>query len=455
MSFDKTSSHNRIEENSEEILQSLEQLVPLRTLVVGDFFLDTYTEGSIDRISPEAPVAILKAAREFSKPGGAGNVALNLAAMGNQVALLGRIGNDLAGEQLRSLLSNVDTSALMVEKGIKTGEKQRLLAHQQQILRIDREIISPLSEQSETLLLRRAEQLLQNIDVVCLSDYGKGGCTPNLISALIDLAKKWNRPVVVDPKGSDFKRYAGAAIIKPNLAELYAAVDTTRTLSIDEATAAAFEKCPGVNWLLVTRSDEGMTLYNTWGGRFDFPAHLVQINDVTGAGDTAFAMLAHSWGCGLAPTRCAQLANRSAGIAVQQLGCAQVTLSQIAHSIAHSSFHRKAMAEISPLGLKALLQKHPAILIAIQGNMGVEQIDALIDLLEQSSRSGKFKIALYCSADRLCAQLLRLIKSLRGIDFLFLQKDGLSAIIDANCWSSIYLWNGEIFTCSGSLPMKR
>lgn len=430
------------------MLSSLEQLTSLRILVVGDIFLDTYTEGSIARISPEAPVAIVNAQRESIRPGGAGNVALNFLALGNQVALLSRIGDDEAGRQLRALLTEINTDGLFIERDFMTGQKQRILVERQQLMRIDRERVIALDHRVERELLDLAENLLASVDIVAISDYGKGLCTQSFTQQLIKRARAFNRQVIVDPKGSDFTRYSGATLIKPNLAEFCAAAKVQKAVCLPTTARDVLSDCPEVDWLLVTQSEKGMTLCSAKGQSFEISAHPVLINDVTGAGDTALAVLTHSWGCGLSPKRSAELANQAAGIAVQHLGCAQITRSQIAESIAQAQSHRSAPDQISPKTLKSLLLGKSALLIAIEKEgLTLQGLVLLLKILQDHLASLKnCKVVLFCKKEIIDQNTLRLIESLKEIDFIFTKSQDLYLVVSATEWRSIFCWDGEEFS---------
>jgi D-glycero-beta-D-manno-heptose-7-phosphate kinase len=210
---------------------------PFKVLILGDFLLDSYTTGIVRRISPEAPVPVMEVLRYEERPGGAGNVALSLLALGGVVYCAGRIGKDEGGRKLKGLLSLMNLDSLMVEEGYSTPVKNRLIADSQQLLRVDTETISPLDPSLEIKLLHRLKEIIPHMDVVALSDYGKGFLSNRLIYETIHIAKSSNIPVIVDPKGTDFTKYKGASLLKPNLSEAYAAVKKTsfflRVQSID------------------------------------------------------------------------------------------------------------------------------------------------------------------------------------------------------------------------------
>ncbi|HEX9180988.1 MAG TPA: D-glycero-beta-D-manno-heptose-7-phosphate kinase, partial [Burkholderiales bacterium] len=259
-----------------------------RVLVVGDVMLDRYWFGDVSRISPEAPVPVVKIERTEERPGGAANVARNAAALGAKVDLLSVVGRDEAGDAIERLVSAENVHALLHrDDTISTTIKLRAIARHQQLLRIDFE-----NQPSHELLLDALEDfrlLLADSDVVVLSDYGKGGLTH--IARMIEMARAAGRPVLVDPKGDDYARYRGATLITPNRSEFREVAG--RWGSEEEMTAKANKLRAelGIEALLVTRSEEGMSLYRD-GSVLHQPAEAREVFDVTGAGDTVIATLA-------------------------------------------------------------------------------------------------------------------------------------------------------------------
>ena len=296
-----------------------------RVLIVGDVMLDRYWFGDVSRISPEAPVPVVKVERTEERPGGAANVARNCAALGAQTALLSVVGADEAGQSLARLLaaSNIEAS-LHEDAQLATTVKLRVLGRQQQLLRIDFE--NWPAHEVLRAKLAEFEEKLPACDVVILSDYGKGGLAH--IAEMIRLARAAGKPVLVDPKGEDYARYAGATLLTPNRAELRQVVGRWT----DEADLAArVERLRGelgFEALLVTRSEEGMTLFSTTGALHE-PALAREVYDVSGAGDTVIATLAVmlASGQGLAPAM--KLANRAAGIVVGKLGTATCSIDEL------------------------------------------------------------------------------------------------------------------------------
>jgi rfaE bifunctional protein kinase chain/domain len=300
-----------------------------RVLVVGDVMLDRYWFGDVERISPEAPVPVVRVQRIEERPGGAANVARNAAALGAQSSLLSVIGRDEAGASVARLVAAEGVHATLHEDAsLATTVKLRVVSRQQQLLRIDFETLPS----SEVLAGKLAdyESLLSAADVVVMSDYGKGGLTH--IERMIALARAAGKPILVDPKGDDYARYRGATAVTPNRAELREVVGRWR----DEADLARrADKLRGeleLDALLVTRSEEGMTLFED--GRVTHqPTTAREVYDVSGAGDTVIATLAVMLAAGLAMRDAVAIANHAAGIVVGKLGTAVVHPDELAAAL--------------------------------------------------------------------------------------------------------------------------
>jgi rfaE bifunctional protein kinase chain/domain len=291
-----------------------------RLLVVGDVMLDRYWFGEVERISPEAPVPVVKIARNEERPGGAGNVARNAAALGAQVTLISVIGEDEAGRMLERLLSaeGVRTS-FHRDAAVPTTVKLRVIGRQQQLLRIDFET-APSHEILASKLVDY-ERTLPEFDAVVLSDYGKGGLAH--IERMIERAKARGVPVLVDPKGEDYQRYRGATLLTPNRTEFR---DVAGRWSSEAELATKAQQLRAelaLDALLITRSEEGMSLY-TAEGAVSFPAQAREVFDVSGAGDTVIAVLGALLGAGADLATAVQVANRAAGVVVGKLGTAVV-----------------------------------------------------------------------------------------------------------------------------------
>jgi len=291
-----------------------------RLLVVGDVMLDRYWFGEVGRISPEAPVPIVKIDRFEERPGGAANVARNAAALGASVSLLSVIGADEAGTRLKRLLGKERIAArLHRDRSIATTIKLRIIGRHQQLLRVDFETAP--SHEVLASKLKDFGGMVRSADAVILSDYGKGGLAH--IAKMIGMARRAGKPVLIDPKGEDYSRYRGATMITPNCAEFRQVVGGwTRELELTRKAEQLRRKL-GVEALLITRSEEGMTLYRS-GRRLHVPAQAREIYDVSGAGDTVIATLGTMLAGGAGIEDAVRVANRAAGIVVGKFGTAVV-----------------------------------------------------------------------------------------------------------------------------------
>lgn len=302
-------------------------------LVVGDLMLDQYIRGSVSRISPEAPVPVVKVGAESFIPGGAGNVANNLAALGARVAVIGVIGDDEAGRRLAAEFGEkgIDASGLIVDQDRVTSQKTRVVAERQQVVRYDRETHEPLSRETETRLLERLPSALKESSAIILSDYGKGLICPRVLEAAIRLAHKAKIPVTVDPKVEHFKRYRGVTCITPNLQEAWAGMHR-----VPHGGASGLEslgrdilktlRCESV---LITRGSEGMSLFNSRGNVTHIPTRAREVFDVTGAGDTVVSALTLALAAGASIGEAAVISNHAAGIVVGKLGTATTTTAEL------------------------------------------------------------------------------------------------------------------------------
>ena len=307
----------------------LADLSAARLLIVGDVMLDRYWFGDVTRISPEAPVPIVKIERSEERPGGAANVARNVAALGAQVGLLSVVGDDEAGRSLLRLLEASGVAVnLHVDPAISTTVKLRVIGRQQQLLRIDFET-SPSHEVLRAKLLEFATRL-GDCDAVILSDYGKGGLTH--IGEMIRLARDAGKHVLVDPKGDDFSKYAGATVVTPNRAELRAVVGRWQDPEELARKAEALRAGLGLDGLLVTRSEEGMSLFHA-GGALHERAVAREVFDVSGAGDTVIATLAVMLAGGAGWEEAVHVANVSAGLVVGRFGTAVVGRDELAAAL--------------------------------------------------------------------------------------------------------------------------
>ncbi|HYC03998.1 MAG TPA: D-glycero-beta-D-manno-heptose-7-phosphate kinase [Azospirillaceae bacterium] len=304
-------------------------------LCVGDAMLDRFTVGTVERISPEAPIPVLRVERESLTLGGAGNVACNLAALGASVRFLSVVGDDPEGATLSALAAErLDGGAeLLVEPGRQTGVKTRFLAGGQQLLRADRETVAAVSAETASRLLARALDIMPGVRAVILSDYGKGVLADGLLRAIIDAAKAAGLPVLVDPKGSDYRRYRGAGIVTPNRKELAQAsgLPVGTDAQVEKACRLLMRDC-GLGAVVATRSEQGMSVVAETSVHH-LPAEAREVFDVSGAGDTVVAALAAALAAGAALPDAARLANLAAGIVVAKVGTAVVRPDELAAAL--------------------------------------------------------------------------------------------------------------------------
>ena len=296
-----------------------------RVLVVGDAMLDRYLEGRTGRISPEAPVPVVKVETTFDRPGGAANVALNLASLGVPVTLLAFVGDDDDAAALEQRLTEAGVICrFVVARSVRTIVKLRVLSHQQQMLRLDFE--DDFADESHEPLLELFNDLIGSHPIAVFSDYAKG--TLKEVGRMIPAARARGLTVLVDPKGTDFTRYRGASVLTPNASEFDAVAGVTRDEGGFAARAIALREALALDHLLVTRGERGMSLFSS-GKPVHVPAHALDVYDVTGAGDTAIATLAAGLGAGLPMEAAVRLANRAAGIVVGRKGTATVTFEEL------------------------------------------------------------------------------------------------------------------------------
>lgn len=411
------------------LIHSFRDLKPIKAFVIGDFVLDTYVTGSVGRISPEAPVPILHAREKRSVPGMAGNVALNLISLGAEVCVSGRIGEDLEGKLLVSSLEEekIDTSCIVTQKNYHTPVKHRMIANAQQLLRVDFEEIVSLSLDLETMLIKMLQDKLEGIDVIALSDYKKGFLTNSLINKIIEVAYKKKIPVIVDPKGDDFSKYKGCTLIKPNLQEAYIASRCSRECSLDQV-AEVILKDTSSQYLLITRSEEGMSLFSAKEQREDFAVESREVKDVTGAGDTVLAMMTMGMGNGLSPSVSAELSNVAASIAIQKMGCVRVTLSQVAEQLFLRDNSNKIFSEEHLFALnQVLIGKTFSILgLDIKQEMTTELFKMIKKL---SPKDPNHKLILYLADTKEHEPLISLLSSLHEVHFILLSSSNLSKFL--------------------------
>ncbi len=309
------------------LAQLVEQLPNAKVLCIGDVMLDRFVYGSVTRISPEAPISIIRVERESAMLGGAGNVARNATALGASVRFLSLVGDDLPGREVMEYVAN-DKGVepyIQIERNRPTTIKTRYIAGGQQLLRSDNETTATLAAPTISNLSALAAQLAPDVSAIILSDYGKGVLHGDVVAATIAAARKAGKPVIVDPKGTDYSIYRGATVVTPNRAEAQAATGIDIHSDKDAIAAATkiITEC-GIENVLLTRSQDGMTLVTSKGEATHLPTEAREVFDVSGAGDTVVACLASAIAGGASLSDAARIANVAAGIVVGKIGTAVV-----------------------------------------------------------------------------------------------------------------------------------
>lgn len=310
-----------------------------RVLVIGDVMLDELVRGDVTRISPEAPVPVLAVSGRTSAAGGAANAAANVASLGGKVTLVGVVGDDEAGRQLASRLSeaSIDAKGLVIDPSRPTTQKTRIVARNQQIVRIDSESSTPLGLETEAAVVAAVAAMLEAADACIVSDYAKGVITPRVVRELVAGARVRGIPVVVDPKRKDFSVYAGATVVTPNTGELEAAAGRSCATTEDVLAAAGSLMGPlGGAALLATRGASGMSLFEAGRAPVHVPARARAVFDVTGAGDTVVGTIALALACRIPLHEAIELASAAAAIVVSKVGTATVSLAELRAELEHS-----------------------------------------------------------------------------------------------------------------------
>ncbi|WP_462173771.1 bifunctional D-glycero-beta-D-manno-heptose-7-phosphate kinase/D-glycero-beta-D-manno-heptose 1-phosphate adenylyltransferase HldE [Pseudoalteromonas xiamenensis] len=310
-------------------LSRLQHLTEAKVLVVGDVMLDRYWHGDTGRISPEAPVPVVKVSKVEDKAGGAANVAKNIAHLDGQVGLLGLIGHDTDGIALEKTLEQDHIASQLVKvEGYPTIAKMRVISRHQQVVRLDME--ETFTQAHSESLLERLKTVVDDYDIVLFSDYNKGALAS--IEAMIDVAKAAGKFVLIDPKSHDLARYRGANIVTPNLNEFKLAGGLVDSEELLTQSARDLITSAGIEAMLLTRSEQGMSLI-TATEKYDFAAQVLEVSDVTGAGDTVIATLAVMLGAGMPAKDAVEMANLAAGIAVGKLGAATVSPEELSRKL--------------------------------------------------------------------------------------------------------------------------
>lgn len=322
---------------TKRLLQIVDLLPKARVLVVGDFILDEFVWGTVSRISPEAPVPVVNVNRESFLPGGSLNVANNIRTLGGTVYPCGVVGRDLEGKLLVRGMRRlgIDTGGVILDTARPTSIKTRVIAHSQQVVRVDREKAEAVSRVDAQKILKFVRRKIKEVDVVVVEDYGKGVIEPLLLTPLLSLAKKFKKPVLVDPKERHFDLYKGVTAITPNRKEAYEAFAPAangRQQDLEEVGRGLLKKLSS-QAVLITLGEEGMALFEKDHPTRRIPTTAREIFDVSGAGDTVIGVFALGIAVGATLWEAAVLSNLAAGIVVGKLGTATVEPSELKQAI--------------------------------------------------------------------------------------------------------------------------
>ncbi|CAN5552077.1 hypothetical protein BH11PLA2_BH11PLA2_05490 [soil metagenome] len=302
-------------------------------LVVGDLMLDEFVWGQVNRISPEAPVPVVEVRKRTFVAGGAANTAANIASLGGRPVIAGLVGDDAAGDRVQQLLrdSGVNVEPLVRDAERPTTTKTRVVAHSQQMVRIDHEAPGPISDSISDELLSRIDEVLPRVRGCVLSDYGKGVITPKLAQAVLNRCRDRGIPTVVDPKGTDYAKYRGATLVKPNQAEAGKVLnrDLQDSAGVQAAGRDLLEFLGNETNLLITQGSQGMSLFERGRGVVHVPALAREVYDVTGAGDTVAGTIALSLAAGGSLENACRLAAMAAAIVVAKIGTATVSWDEL------------------------------------------------------------------------------------------------------------------------------
>lgn len=322
------------EKKKTRLLDYLKQFAKARILVVGDFMLDQFVWGSVNRISPEAPVPVVNVQRESYMPGGALNVANNIRTLGGTVYPCGVVGRDLEGRMLVKTIrrEGIETGGVIYDASRRTTLKTRIIAHSQQVVRFDREKAEDISKEDRAAMMRFIRAAIEKTDVIIVEDYGKGVIQPALLEELLKLAKKHKKPVVVDPKEKHFSYYKGATAITPNRKEAYGAIEHSEKLSLKEVGKKLLSKL-ALEGVLMTLGEDGMALFEKDGSVTQIPTAAREVYDVSGAGDTVISVFSMALAVGAKMKDAARISNIAAGIVVGKLGTATVTPEELERAL--------------------------------------------------------------------------------------------------------------------------
>ncbi|MEW6607984.1 MAG: D-glycero-beta-D-manno-heptose-7-phosphate kinase [bacterium] len=320
----------------DKLAREIDKFKGVKILVIGDLMIDEFIYGKVERISPEAPVPVVEVTSITYAPGGAGNVINNIYSLGGKIYPAGVIGDDGTGKKLLTdfKAKGVEIDGVVIDSERPTTLKSRIIGHSQQIVRVDREERSNIDEWVCKQILSFCRMVIEDIQSIVISDYGKGVINARLLEEIIPLAKKHNLPIIVDPKESHFLNYKGITVITPNLKEAESLtrkkiVDDESLINVGKSILAQLE----AKGVLITRGEDGMTLFEENGDVTHIPTIAKEVYDVTGAGDTVVAVMAMALGAGLDMKTCARLSNCAAGIVVEKVGTATLKIDELQERI--------------------------------------------------------------------------------------------------------------------------
>lgn len=399
------------------LLSAFTSLHEVNVGVIGDLVIDKYIIGSVARISPEAPVPVVVAQEQKHIPGMAGNVALNLVSLGAKVRLFGRVGSDKEGLHFKEYLSGfgVNMEGVVFQPEFPTPVKERVIASGQQLLRIDYEKVDHITAECETNLIDQLALVISELDIIALSDYKKGLLTTSLIGKIIKLAKQHHVKVIVDPKGEDYSKYQGSFLIKPNLQEAYLAAKLPKGVPLEDVASVLLTTTQAKH-ILITRSEDGMSLFSSGAKEEHFPVNARQVKDVTGAGDTVLAMMSFAIANGLGVKESIILANIAASLVIQKMGCAQVNLSEVAQEVVFLSKGSKIFDHEDLNALHQILSKRAFSFLSLSGKQ--QSSFDLLDALKKISQHTSNKVLVYVAPEENSSKVLTLLSSLEEVGYI-------------------------------------
>ncbi len=342
-------------------IEKLHNIKNVKVLVFGDYMIDKYIGGNVNRISPEAPVPVIEVNQKQVKLGGAGNVINNIVSLGASVKIIGCIGDDDDGDMIINFFSNsgVDVSYLKKYRTLKTIVKTRVISKNQQFLRLDEETVEEIPNEYYEFLKDNIDEIFNDINSFVISDYGKGAVSYKVAQYLIKEANKRKIPIIVDPKGSDYSKYKDATVCTPNVKEL-SVVCNKKLNSEENILSAGTDLCEKINlkYLMLTRSEKGISLFeNGKNKKIDFPTVAREVIDVTGAGDTVVATIAVLIPCNFSICDICNISNMSAAVVVSKFGTSTVSLNELICSITNTGEFKLITPETAKYLVKDLKDK--------------------------------------------------------------------------------------------------